>query len=375
MIHVEIVKPAPGAIGPFLRLADDIYRGDPNYVPAPRRELLRRLTGGENELFAQGIQRFFLAYEDDRPVARVLAGVDLRRNAQTGLHEGYFSLFESYDHIDYARAVLDAAAAFLKEQGITALYGPVAPYDTDLTRGLLAEGFDGPPVLFNPYNPAYYVRLLEEYGFRKERDYLAYLLGEEDMRSAERFAPLYERVQQRFGFRVRTIDLDRQSLPHVAQDIASVIAQAAPEEPGQYLPTGDDLLALLGRIRRVWRPELAVMAYAGSRPIGVLIAIPDYNRVLRARRGREDVFSCLLGELERRRIDTARCPMQYVVPEYQNKAVNAAMLYLAWQGAKKLRIKKVEGSTVDETHLASVNNSLIAGGKKYRVYRNYRMEI
>ena len=375
MIHVEIVKPAPGTIGPFIRLTDAVYRGDPNHVAMSRRELVKLLTGKDNELFSQGIQRFFLAYDDDKPVARVLAGIDLRRNAQTGLHEGYFSLFESYDNIDYARAVLDAASAFLKEHGITAMYGPVAPYYTDLTRGLLVEGFDGPPVLFNPYNPPYYAELLKEYGFEKERDYLAYMMDSEDMQSAERFAPLYERVQQRFGFRVRNLDLNKQSLPHVAQDIASVIAEAAPEEPGQYLPTGDDMLSLLKRIKRVYRPELAVMAYAGSRPIGVMIAIPDYNRVLKARRGRNDPISLLLGEFERSRIDTARCPMQYVVPDYQNKAVNAAMLYQAWQGAKRLRIRRMEGSTVDETHLASVNNSSIAGGKRYRAYRMYSTNI
>ncbi len=375
MIHVEIVKPAPGTIGPFIRLPDAIYHGDPNYVAPPRKELIRALTGKENELFAQGIQRFFLAYDDDKPVARVLAGIDLRRNAQTGMSEGYFGLFESYHNIDYARAVLDAATAFLREHGVTAIYGPVAPYYTDLTRGLLVEGFDGPPVLFNPYNPPYYADLLEEYGFKKERDYLAYLMEHEDMRSAERFAPLYERVQKRFGFRVRNVDLNKQSMPHLAQDIAAVIAEASPEEPGQYLPTGDDMLTLLKRIKRVFRPELAVMAYAGARPIGVMIGIPDYNRVLKARRGRTDPISRLIGEFERGRIDTARCPMQYVVPDFQNKAVNAAMLYQAWQGAKRLRIRRIEGSTVDETHTASINNSLIAGGKLYRVYRNYKNTI
>ena len=90
MIHVEIVKPAPGTIGPFIRLTDAVYRGDPNHVAMSRRELVKLLTGKDNELFSQGIQRFFLAYDDDKPVARVLAGIDLRRNAQTGLHEGYF---------------------------------------------------------------------------------------------------------------------------------------------------------------------------------------------------------------------------------------------------------------------------------------------
>ena len=66
MIHVEIVKPTPGAIGPFIRLPDAIYRGDENYVAAPRKEMIKALTGKENELFSQGIQRFFLAYDDDK---------------------------------------------------------------------------------------------------------------------------------------------------------------------------------------------------------------------------------------------------------------------------------------------------------------------
>ena len=374
MIHVEIVKPAAGAIQPFIRLADDINLGDPNWVRQPRREITRLLTGKDNELFAQGIQRFFLAYDGDKPVARVLAGVDMRRNAQTGRSEGYFSLFESYDNMDYASAVLDAAAAFLKEHGITRVVGPVAPYYTDLNRGLLVEGFDGPPVLLNPYNPPYYQRLLEDYGFTKDRDFLAYLIQVDDM-NLERFAPLNLRVQQRYGFKVRNIDLNRENMARVAQDIATVIAEATPEEPGQYLPSTEDIMAFLQKVKPVFRPELAVIAYAGTRPIGIMIGIPDYNRVLRASGGRRDPVSWLLGRLVVAHIDTARCPMQYVVPEYQNKAVNAAMYYHAAQGAKRIGVRQIEGSTVDETHIASINNTLLAGGKQYRVYRRYQKAL
>ena len=39
---------------------------------------------------------------------------------------------------------------------------------------------------------------------------------------------------------------------------------------------------------------------------------------------------------------------------------------------KKLGIRYIEGSTVDETHSASINNALITGGELYRVYRNYQ---
>lgn len=371
MIHVEIVKPTPSGIQAFIRMPEAVYKGDPNWVPPLRREQTRLLTGKDNELFSQGLQRFFLCYDDERPVARVLAGIDVRRNAQTGESQGYFSLFESLDNASYARAVLDAAVAFLREHGITRLIGPTAPYYTDLNRGLLVEGFDGPPVLYNPYNPPYYAQYLEEYGFTKERDYLAYFIRMEEA-AIDRIAPIVDRAQKRFGFTVTPIDLNKQNLSRLARDIATVISDATPEEQGAYLPTPEDIAILLRRVRPFFRSEIAWMAYAGRRPIGLLMGLLDYNRVLQKMRGAKTPWGWLLGKLLINRIDTVRCPMQYVVPEYQNKAVNAVLVYHAVLGAKKLDVRYIEGSTVDETHSASINNALITGGELYRIYRNYQ---
>ena len=41
--------------------------------------------------------------------------------------------------------------------------------------GLLVDGFDKPPTFLMPYNPPYYERLIEGYGFRKSQDLLAYM--------------------------------------------------------------------------------------------------------------------------------------------------------------------------------------------------------
>ncbi|NLB39526.1 MAG: hypothetical protein GX810_09840 [Clostridiales bacterium] len=339
-----------------------------------RGELTRLLINRDNELFSQGVQRFFLAYEDDKPVARVLAGIDTRRNAQVGEAQGYFSLFETYENMDYARAVLDAATAILKEHGVPRLTGPVAPSYDMLNRGLLVEGFDGPPVLYNPYNPPYYADYLTAYGFTKERDYLAYLIRTDEA-VIDRIEPIAERAQKRFGFRVRPIDLNKQNLTRLARDIATVISDAMPEEPGAYLPTPEDIATLLNRVRPFFRSEIAWMAYAGNRPIGLVIGLLDYNRVLKRLRGSNTPWGWLMGRLALDRIDTVRCPMQYVVPEFQNKAVNAVLVYHAVLGAKQLGIRYIEGSTVDETHSVSINNSLITGGEQYRVYRNYQKTL
>ena len=106
MIHVEILKRTPGALRPFIQLPFDIYRKDSHWAPPGRRELTLTLMGIDNEFFSRGIQRIFLAYDDETPVARVLAGIDLRLSSRLGIQSGYISLFESYENYEYAQAVL-----------------------------------------------------------------------------------------------------------------------------------------------------------------------------------------------------------------------------------------------------------------------------
>lgn len=374
MIHVEIVKPTKQGLRHFIQLPFDIYRKDKNWAPPARHDLTRALTGKGNDFFSRGIQRFFLAYDDDKPVARVLAGVDLRTTAQRGEATGYISLFESYNNYEYAESVLSAAMRFLKENGARQVFGPIAPRYDLLNRGMLVDGFDGPPVLQNAYNQPYLPELLEQFGFGKWRDYLAYDIATDKI-PIDRILPMAGRIRERFGFQVVPINFNRANLIRVAQDMSAVIIEATPDEPGSYLPTTEDLLQLFKRIKPWLRNQTAMMAYAGSRPIGVVVGFVDSSPAMIGTDGRRTPWNWLRRVVKTGSTTTSRCPMQYVIPEYQNKAVNTVLLAEAVKGAKQLGIRRIEGSLVDETHLASINNTLTAGGKLYRRYRVYQMAL
>ena len=58
--------------------------------------------------------------------------------------------------------------------------GPMNPTMND-ECGLLADGFDSPPVFMMTYNPRYYLDLVAAEGFRKAKDLLAFDI---DVRSA-----------------------------------------------------------------------------------------------------------------------------------------------------------------------------------------------
>ncbi len=374
MIHVDIVKPNVKGLKPFVQLPFDIYKNDPNWVPPLRRDLLRSLAGQDNEFFAQGIQRFFLCYDNEKPVARVLAGIALRQHGPSGGALGYISLFDSYDNDEYARTVLDAAMGFLRDHGVIEVVGPLPPRFDMLSAGMLVQGFDGPPVLENPYNQPYLPHMLEKYGFVKSKDLLAYDIPIDEI-PVERIMAMGDRIRKRFGVVIKHVDFAKGNLARVAQDISTVICEATPEEAGALLPTPDDLLKLFKRIRPYLRREMAVVAYAGSRPIGCVIGFLDSSPARIGSDGRRTPWNWLKRIIKTGGITTSRCPMQYVVPEYQNMAVNALMLAEAVKGAKQLRIRSVEGSPVDEAHQVSINNTLLAGGRHYRTYRIFKMPL
>ena len=59
------------------------------------------------------------------------------------------------------------------DQDIHRLRGPTNP-SLNYELGLLIDGFDSPPTFMMTYNPPYYERLIESYGFRKTQDLYAF---------------------------------------------------------------------------------------------------------------------------------------------------------------------------------------------------------
>lgn len=369
MIRVEILEQNRTALKPFVMLPFSLYAEDPHWVPPMISAQLTVLSSLKRENI-----RFFLVYDEDQPVARVLAGVDERLAERMEKKCGYISLFECAQKPDYARAVLDAACGFLREKGMEMVMGPASPTPDDLTKGLLVQGYEGPPVMLNAYNPPYYQEYFEKCGFTKHRDHYAYYMrmDEFDLHRIEEIVP---RAKQRFGFRVEHVLFTRENEERLLRDITRVIQESFPAEWELAVPSYADVKRIFGLIRGYYRPEMTVLAYAGNRPIGFVAAFPDYNQVIKKMKGKILPLGWLHYLLGRGKINGARCSMQFVVPEYQFKAVHTAMYYEVYLGAQKIGIKWVEGSTVDETNVASINNNEKAGSHLYRIYRQFEKTL
>ena len=368
MIRMEVLEQNRAALKPFVMLPFSLYREDNNWVPPQIGLTLDRLCQKEGDP-----RRFFLVYDGDRPVARVMAGINERLNQRLNRKWGYLSLFECEQKPDYARAVLDAACSYLREEGMEAVTGPIGSGLYDFSRGLLCEGYDGPPVLLNAYNPPYYNDYFEKCGFKKHRDHFAYFMRMNEFDPS--LEEIVHRAKQRFGFRVEHVNLTAENEDRVMQNIARIVRESFPAEWEMNVPTYGDVVQIVKNLKPYYKPEMTLMAYAGNRPVGLVAAFPDYNQVLKKMKGRMFPVGWLKYLLGKNKISGARCTMQFVVPEFQHRGVNLAMFYEAYLGAKQLGIQWVEGSLVDETSVSSIANTEKMASHLYRIYREYEKQL
>lgn len=377
MLHIREIPPSQSALRSFVKFPLSLYRNDPYYVLPSVEQQVRGLLGRHNAMISNGVQTFLMAYDGETPVGRVLAGIDFRTSQRMGEKQGYVSMFECVDDQNAADALFTAAESALKLNGINAVIGPNPTLFDDFGNGLLLQGFEEAPTFLSPYNPAYYVSLFENAGFSKYHDAFSYDLPLDALRD-EKYESVLHRAGKRFGYRVENVDLRRNlkhNLRRRSREFARIIAESTPSEWDVLTPTAETLYRELQRIRSLLWEDYVVMAYAGDRPIGVMVVIPDCNPLLKGLNGHMFPVGTFRTVFQRSYIDRIRSVMLYVVPEYQNKGVELVMISRIANAARENGIQRAEASMVNEQNLKLQLAVERLGGRVSKVYRQYHKAL
>jgi len=354
----------------FLHLPWRIYAGNRFWVPPLLGEMRRIVDPRRNAYLRKGPCRLFLAHRDGRPAGRIMAGADEQLNAARGHRDGWFSLFEAIDDYEAARALLDAARAYLASLGLNRMRGPVSPTGGDDYRGLLIDAFTSLPVLMESYNPPYYQEFMERYGLVKHEDLFAYYF----YRRPPKNPRAVQYAQERYGFRLNALNL--KDLEREIRDIKEVLERAIPAEWADMVPPSlDEVREMAAALKSFADPDLIVIARAGDEPIGFNVTLPDLNQVLIHLNGRLWPLGWLKFLYWRRRIDALRFFVLFVVPEWRKKGVSAAIFHRTFEAASAKGIIWGEGSTIGEENLPMRHDVERAGGRHYKTYRIYRGDL
>jgi len=335
------------------------------------------LRGNEKELVGYRRHPFyehnsvqtFVAYRSGKVCGRIAAIVNQGHIDRYDDRRGFFGFFECEDDEEAAHGLFEAARAWFAERGIFAMRGPANP-SLNHTVGLLISGFDRPPTFMMTYNPPYYERLIENYGFRKAQDLYSYW-GHVEMlpKINEKLSPISEQIVAHLGLTVRP--LDRARFQADVRSFLDIYNRSLVNTWG-FVPMSEaEVRQMASELRHLIVPELALAAESDGRMIGAVFGLPDYNPRIRRIDGRLFPFGFLRLLRKKSEIKKIRLISTNVLPEYQRLGVGLVLLSAMVPKAMEWGLQEAEFSWVLESNSLS-RGSLEKGGAKmdktYRVY-------
>lgn len=332
------------------------------------------LWGGGSLLFESGPHTLYLAYQGKDVLGRLAVGIDQKFNQARGRKEGYLTLFECVNDPQVSGALFAAAEAWLRKRGMETVLGPVSPTNGDDYRGMLIENFTDPPLIFTPYNPPYYQRLWEEYGFRTYHTFVAFRYDLDRM-PFETSQATIEYARKKYDFTVQPLEYDH--LDRDLRAIQTVLEQSLISLEYDYLapPTLEEIMKMAQEFKRFIPPGFAQIAWSKGEPVGFAVALPDYNQVLQKMKGHIFPTGWLTFMRYKKHINRGRAFLLFVLPAYQGKGIPTALLFEIFKEGRKRGYVFAEGSSINAENLKMCREAEGLGGTPYKKFALFRKEI
>ncbi len=357
----------------FLELPWELYHGDPNWIPPLRANAKEVFGFAPNPFYARNSIQTFLALRDGEPCGRIAAILNQGHNERYNERRGFFGFFESIDDQEVADGLFDAVRQWFYRQGIFKLRGPTNP-SLNHELGLLIDGFDSPPMFMMTYNPPFYERLIEDYGFRKSQDLYAFW-GHRSLlpKIGEKLGPVVEGILEHYDVTLRSLDKSR--FLEEVETFLSIYNRALVNTWGFVPMSPDEIRHTAKGLQYLIVPELAVAAEVDGRVVGASFCLPDYNERIREINGRLLPFGFIRLLRNKQAIKKIRVISTNVLPEYQRMGIGLLLMHALVPKAIAWDLQEAEFSWVLESNKLSYGALKKGGAKITKTYRIYDLDL
>ena len=358
----------------FIRLLWPLYKDDPAWVP-PLILDRRMQLAPNNPYFEHASFSSWVAYRDGKAVGRISAQIDQLYLDRYQDATGFFGMLESEDNSETFQTLLVTAENWLQKKGMRRVAGP---YNLSINQelGLLVEGFETPPVVMMGHARPYYAERVEENGYRKEKDLLAYII-DTDFAHPRAMQAITARTRNR----IQTRFLRKSNFTEELNLIRDIFNDAWSQNWG-FVPWTDSEFQHLGKdLKMIVDEDLVVFATVDGEPAAFMVVLPNINEAIRDLNGRLLPFGWLklLWRLKVKYPATGRVPLMGVRSRYQDSILGATLAFSMFASLQppviKRGIKQVELSWILEDNKGMRNILEAIGGRVYKTYRIYSKEL
>lgn len=341
----------------FREAARQIYTGDTNWVAPLRMDIEDTFNPDKNSSFKNGAAiRWVLISEGGELIGRVAAFINHHKNENAKIPSGGLGFFECINDQDAANILFDACREWLLSRGAEAMDGSINFGENMFNWGVLVEGFMQQGYGM-PYNKPYYRELFENYGFR---DYFQQLAYHRDMRMdfPERMEKFALFLESRPGYSFE--HYSSKASEKYVNDLTNILNTTWASYMENFSPIDPkEIKALVKSAGPLIEEEFIWFAYKDEVPVGVVVALPDFNQILKHFNGKIGLLDVpkLLILKKRGTMTRFRVLLAGIIPEYQNSGVIAALflqmvksvrqkpqyteMELSWVGDFNPRMRKI----------------------------------
>jgi hypothetical protein len=274
-IQIRRITPGSSEVSDFMKVPHRIYRDDPNWVAPLNIEFKERLDPKTNPFFEHAEAIYFVAERDGELVGRVTAQIDHEHQKRYADAAGFFGFLDTVEDPTVCAALLDAAAAWLRERGMKTIRGPLS-LSINEELGVLVEGFDTPPSIMMPHHRPYQAGLIEAAGFAKLKDFYAWFYTTGEVPARARRA--HEQIFAEPGLAIRTVDMSK--MDRDVRIITDIFNDAWSQNWGFVPATENEIKKMAKDLKLILNPQLGLIAEVNGEPAAVSIALPNVNEVI-----------------------------------------------------------------------------------------------
>ena len=355
MIIIKEVKTKKD-IKAFINFPLKLYKENEYFVPV--------LYGGEKNIFKKDYPFnkvcdtcFYLAYLDDKLVGRIQGIIQRPANEKWNQRRVRFTRFDCIDNQEVANALFNEVVKWAKDKGMNEFVGPLGYSDLE-REGLLIEGFDQPQTYEEQYNYPYYQKLIENYGFSKDVDWIELQLRVPEVIN-EKLLKVGNMMLKRYDLRLYQAKTIKEYIDNYVEGVFDLIDKCYSKLYGT-MPLNEEIVSAYVKDFKllVRTKDLMLILDKDNKPVGFALMFPSISDAVRKSNGHITIpflFRFLKAKRNPKVIDLG---LIGVLPEYESRGIASAMIGLL------VNYLKDEGFDHLETNLMLEDNAHIQNTMK-----------
>ncbi len=261
----------------FININIELNKNNPAYIRPLDKDVLEVFNKEKNKTFRNGeITRWVLKQPNGETIGRIAAFTNKKyKNKGDDVAVGGVGFFDCIDNQQAANMLFDVAKQWLMQKGMEAMDGPINFGERDRWWGLVVKGNELQPMYCMNFNPAYYISLFENYGFKNFFNQICFGMKVDTL--------LHQKYYDRHA--INTLDPDfstthikKNQLEKFAKDFTIVYNKAWAGHGGLKQLEEKVVLKMFKAMKPVMDERINLFLYYKNEPAGIWVNLPDLNQ-------------------------------------------------------------------------------------------------